>query len=133
MKAIVQNGYGSPDVLEIKEIEEPVVKDDGVLVRVHAAALHAGDYFGMRGVPIPVRMMIGLRKPRKNYVLGIDVAASRRGAPGTDVPQRTDRQHRAGKLTRVANVTAGRVFPATAGRLTLCTTPAGGTRYAQPS
>jgi NADPH:quinone reductase-like Zn-dependent oxidoreductase len=74
MKAIVQNGYGSPDVLELKEIEEPVVKDDSVLVRVHAAALHAGDYFTMRGVPIPVRMMIGLRKPRVNYVPGIDVA-----------------------------------------------------------
>jgi NADPH:quinone reductase-like Zn-dependent oxidoreductase len=74
MKAIVQNGYGSPDVLELKEIEEPVVKDDSVLVRVHAAALHAGDYFTMRGVPIAVRMVIGLRKPRKNYVPGLDVA-----------------------------------------------------------
>ena len=74
MKAIVQNGYGSPDVLELKEIEEPVVKDDSVLVRVHAAALHAGDCFTMRGVPIAVRMIIGLRKPRKNYVPGFDVA-----------------------------------------------------------
>jgi NADPH:quinone reductase-like Zn-dependent oxidoreductase len=74
MKAIVQNGYGSPDVLELKEIEEPVVKDDSVRMRVHAAALHAGDYFTMRGVPIPVRMMIGLRKPRVNYVPGFDVA-----------------------------------------------------------
>jgi len=42
MKAIVQNDYGSPDVLELKEIDRPVVKDDGVLVRVHAAAVHAG-------------------------------------------------------------------------------------------
>ena len=45
MKAIVQNEYGSPDVLELKEIDKPVVKDDDVLVRVHAAALNAGDYF----------------------------------------------------------------------------------------
>ena len=45
MKAIVQNEYGSPDVLELKEIDKPLVKDDGVLVRVHAASVHAGDYF----------------------------------------------------------------------------------------
>jgi NADPH:quinone reductase-like Zn-dependent oxidoreductase len=52
MKAIVQNDYGSPDVLELKEIDKPVVKNDGVLVRVHAAAVHAGDYFAMRGMPV---------------------------------------------------------------------------------
>ena len=74
MKAIVQNGYGLPNVLELKEIDKPVVKDDDVLVRVHAAALHAGDYFAMRGVPIGVRMTVGLLKPRRNYVPGFDVA-----------------------------------------------------------
>jgi len=73
MKAIVQNEYGSPDVLELKEIDKPVVKDDDVLVRVHAAALHAGDYFAMRGVPYLVRMSAGWPKP-KNYVPGYDVA-----------------------------------------------------------
>jgi NADPH:quinone reductase-like Zn-dependent oxidoreductase len=73
MKAIVQNEYGSPDVLELKEIDKPVVKDDDVLVRVHAAALHAGDYFAMRGVPYGVRMTVGWPKP-KNYVPGYDVA-----------------------------------------------------------
>ena len=65
MKAIVQNDYGSPDVLELKEIDKPVVKDDEVLVRVHAAALHAGDYFAMRGVPFAVRLAVGLPKPRR--------------------------------------------------------------------
>jgi NADPH:quinone reductase-like Zn-dependent oxidoreductase len=74
VKAIVQNEYGSPDVLELKEIDKPVVKEDDVLVRVHAAGLNAGDYFTMRGVPIAVRMIVGLRKPRNNYVLGWDVA-----------------------------------------------------------
>jgi len=74
MKAIVQNGYGSPDVFELKEIDKPVIKkDDDVLVRVHAAALHAGDYFVMRGVPYLVRMIAGWPKP-KNYVPGFDVA-----------------------------------------------------------
>lgn len=73
MKAIVQREYGSPDVFELKEIDKPVVKGDDVLVRVHAAALHAGDYFVMRGVPYLVRMVAGWPKP-KNYVPGFDVA-----------------------------------------------------------
>jgi len=69
MKAIVQNGYGSPDVLELKEIDKPVVKDDGVLVHVHAAGLHAGDCFVMRGVPYLARFFAGWPKP-KHYVVG---------------------------------------------------------------
>jgi len=73
MKAIVQNDYGSPDVFELKEIDKPAVKDDSVLVRVHAAALHAGDCFAMRGVPYLVRMSAGWPKP-KNYVPGYDLA-----------------------------------------------------------
>jgi NADPH:quinone reductase-like Zn-dependent oxidoreductase len=73
MKAIVQNEYGSPDVLELKEIDKPVVKDDGVLVRVHSAALHVGDVFAMRGVPYIARMAAGWPKP-KNYVQGSDMA-----------------------------------------------------------
>jgi NADPH:quinone reductase-like Zn-dependent oxidoreductase len=73
MKAIVQNEYGSPDVFELKEIDKPVVNDDEVLVRVHAAALNAGDYFAMRGVPYAVRLSAGWPKP-KNYVPGYDVA-----------------------------------------------------------
>ena len=73
MKAIIQNEYGSPDVFELKKIDKPVVKDDEVLVRVHSAALHAGDYFAMRGVPYLVRMSAGWPKPR-NYVPGYDVS-----------------------------------------------------------
>jgi NADPH:quinone reductase-like Zn-dependent oxidoreductase len=73
MKAIVQNGYGSPDVLELKEIDQPVVKDDSVLVQAHAASVNAGDYFSMRGSPWVVRFMVGFPKP-KNYILGWDVA-----------------------------------------------------------
>ena len=73
MKAIVQNAYGSPAVLDLREIDKPVVKDDGVLVRVHAAAIHAGDYFVMTGVPYPVRFVAGWPKP-KNYIPGFDLA-----------------------------------------------------------
>jgi len=74
MKAVVQVGYGSADVLEFKEIDRPVAADDDVLVRVHAASLAAGDYFGMRGKPFPIRMVIGFPKPKKDYVVGADLA-----------------------------------------------------------
>jgi NADPH:quinone reductase-like Zn-dependent oxidoreductase len=85
MKAIVQTGYGSPDVLELKEIDKPTIKDNNVLVRVHAAAINAGDYFSMRGSPWLVRMTVGFPKP-KNYVPGWD-AAGRIEAVGQKVTQ----------------------------------------------
>jgi NADPH:quinone reductase-like Zn-dependent oxidoreductase len=73
MKAIVQNAYGSPDVLKLAEVDKPVVQDDDVLVRVHASAVNAGDYFSMRGKPWAARLTVGFPKP-KNYILGWDVA-----------------------------------------------------------
>jgi len=73
MKAIVQNDYGSTNVLELKEVENPVVKENDVLVRVHAAALNAGDVFSMRGSPWLARFSVGFPKP-KNYILGWDMA-----------------------------------------------------------
>jgi NADPH:quinone reductase-like Zn-dependent oxidoreductase len=75
MKAIVQNNYGLPEhVLELKEIDKPVVKENDVLVRVHSASIAAGDYFGVRGSPFVARFSIGVPKPRENYVPGFDVA-----------------------------------------------------------
>ncbi len=73
MKAIVQNDYGSKNVLKLKEVDKPVVKDNHLLVRVHATAINAGDYFTMKGVPYLTRMMAGWPKP-KNYILGWDLA-----------------------------------------------------------
>ena len=60
MKAIVQNAYGSPDVLELQDIDKPKVGDGDVLVRVHAAGVNAGDYFTMSGSPWLVRMVVGV-------------------------------------------------------------------------
>ncbi len=85
MKAIIQNGYGSPDVFELKEIEKPAVKDNDVLVRVYATAINAGDYFSMRGSPWLVRASVGFPKP-KNYIPGWD-AAGRIEAVGKNVKQ----------------------------------------------
>ncbi len=73
MKAIVINAYGSPDVIELKEVARPAIKDDEVLVCVHAASLNAGDVFALRGSPWLIRLSIGLNKP-KNYILGWDMA-----------------------------------------------------------
>jgi NADPH:quinone reductase-like Zn-dependent oxidoreductase len=74
MKAVIQTGYGSADVLEFKEIDKPVANDDEVLVRVHAASLAAGDYFAMRGTPFPIRMYVGFPRPKKDFVVGVDLA-----------------------------------------------------------
>src|SRR6266496_2419039 len=74
MKAIVQNKYGSADVLELREIDEPVAADDQMLVRVRAASVHADVWHVMRGVPYALRLMgAGVRRP-KNLVPGTDLA-----------------------------------------------------------
>lgn len=83
MKAIVQTDYGSPDVLKLKEVDEPVVKENEVLVSVKAAALNAGDIFSMRGSPWLARFTVGFPKP-KDYILGWDMAG-RVQAVGTEV------------------------------------------------
>jgi NADPH:quinone reductase-like Zn-dependent oxidoreductase len=73
MKAIVCEKYGSPEVLELKEIETPVPGDDQVLVKAQAASVNPIDWHRMRGQPYLVRMSEGLTKP-KNTGLGADVA-----------------------------------------------------------
>lgn len=73
MRAIVQDRYGSPDVLEIRDVDEPAVADDEVLVRVRAASMHPDVWHVVRGVPRVLRLMgSGLRGPKV-------------GIPGTDV------------------------------------------------
>ena len=74
MKAVVYDTYGSPDVLELREIDEPLVRDDQVLVRVCATSLNPADWHLMRGLPYLVRLINGLRKPSKATVLGGDIA-----------------------------------------------------------
>jgi NADPH:quinone reductase-like Zn-dependent oxidoreductase len=85
MKAIVYHRYGPPDVLELEEVETPVVTDDQVLVKVHAASVNPLDWHNMRGVPYLVRATGGLAKP-KNTGLGADVAG-RVEAVGRNVTQ----------------------------------------------
>jgi NADPH:quinone reductase-like Zn-dependent oxidoreductase len=73
MKAIVRSVYGPPDVLELKDVDEPVAKDDEVLVQVHAASVNMADVDYLLGRPDSARLITGLRKPRIT-ALGLDVA-----------------------------------------------------------
>jgi NADPH:quinone reductase-like Zn-dependent oxidoreductase len=73
VKAIVRDSYGSPDVLELTDIDKPEPGDDEVLLRVHAASVNPADWHILRGTPYIARMQFGLRKP-KDRVLSCDVA-----------------------------------------------------------
>ena len=72
MRAIVQAGYGSADVLHLEEIGRPAAAGGEVLLRVHAAGLDGGTW---RGQPYVIRLVSGLRAP-KNPVPGLDVAGT---------------------------------------------------------
>jgi NADPH:quinone reductase-like Zn-dependent oxidoreductase len=73
MKAIVFAKYGSPDVLELKEVEKPTPKGDEVLIRVHAASLNDWDWGALHGIPFVNRLIFGLLNPKKQ-ILGSDIA-----------------------------------------------------------
>jgi NADPH:quinone reductase-like Zn-dependent oxidoreductase len=74
MKAIVHDTYGPADVLELRDVDQPTIADDEVLVRVHAAGVDRGVWHVMTGLPYPIRLAgFGLRAP-KNPVLGMDLA-----------------------------------------------------------
>jgi NADPH:quinone reductase-like Zn-dependent oxidoreductase len=73
MKAMVQDSYGSAEVMELREIDKPEIAEDQVLVRVHAAGVNPADWAIMSGLPYIARPVYGLRKP-KNAVRGTDVA-----------------------------------------------------------
>jgi NADPH:quinone reductase-like Zn-dependent oxidoreductase len=72
MKAIVYHKYGSPNVLELREIDKPVAADDEVLVRIHASSVNPAEWYAMTGLFI-ARTGMGLFKP-KNTRLGVDFA-----------------------------------------------------------
>ncbi|MFE4698364.1 NAD(P)-dependent alcohol dehydrogenase [Streptomyces sp. NPDC056738] len=92
MKAIAQDRYGSPDVLELREVDTPAVADHDVLVRVHAASVNARDWHLMRGDPYLARLALGVSRPRTR-IRGTDFAGRveavgksvRRFRPGDEV------------------------------------------------
>src|SRR5579885_67382 len=85
MKAIVRHRYGATDVLELANLPKPVPADNEVLIRVLAAGLNPFDWHMMRGTPWPLRLFVGLGKP-KRIGLGADVAGTVVGL-GRDVAE----------------------------------------------
>ena len=76
MKAVVYSDYGSPDVLEIRDIKKPMPNDDQVLVKIHAVSINPLDWHFMEGTPYIMRALgVGLRKP-KDPRLGVDYAGT---------------------------------------------------------
>jgi NADPH:quinone reductase-like Zn-dependent oxidoreductase len=75
MKAVVRDRYGSPEILELREIDNPVVTDDGVLVRVRAVSINPADWYTCSGTPYVGRIETGPFKPKSNR-LGIDYAGT---------------------------------------------------------
>jgi NADPH:quinone reductase-like Zn-dependent oxidoreductase len=72
MQAVVNTVYGSPDVLQLTEVERPVPKDDELLIKVQAVSVNRSDWEGLIGQPLYARLA-GLRKPRRP-ILGSDIA-----------------------------------------------------------
>lgn len=64
MKAIVCTKYGSPEVLQLQEVERPILKDKEVLIKVYASSITAADTMMRRGVPFYSRLFLGLTKPK---------------------------------------------------------------------
>jgi NADPH:quinone reductase-like Zn-dependent oxidoreductase len=85
MKAIVYEKYGSPDVLELKEVEKPAPKDNEVLIKVHAASINSWDWDMLTGRPLEYRLFFGLLKS-KHKILGCDIAG-RIEAVGSNIKQ----------------------------------------------
>lgn len=75
MRAIVYRCYGSPDVLELADIEKPVPANDEVLVKIHAASVNPLDWHYMRGSPYFMRLSSGIGSPADTR-LGVDFAGS---------------------------------------------------------
>jgi len=73
MKAIVYEEYGSPDVLELREVEKPTPKDDEVLIKVYAVSVNSADVHLLRADPFMIRLSSGFLKP-KNKIIGADIA-----------------------------------------------------------
>src|SRR5215218_8570578 len=112
MKAIVQDEYGSADVLRLEEVETPVAGRGEVLIRVIAASAFIGDWHVMTGTPYAIRLVSGLGKPKQRVrsrdvagaieVVGDEVATFRPGDQVFGVANGTFAEYATARPDRIA-------------------------------
>jgi len=74
MKALILKKYGLPNDLEFMEVAKPVPNDNEVLVKIHSASINDWDWGLVRGKPYVIRLLYGLKKPKRNIIPGVDIS-----------------------------------------------------------
>src|SRR6478609_7710285 len=114
MQAITQERYGSVDTWRLDRTAPPTIAADEVLIRTHAAGLDRGTWHLMTGKPYALRLVFGLRGPRKNPVPGLDVAGTVAAVGAGDevfgISRGSFAQYAAAKATKLAHKPASLSF-----------------------